>query len=226
MITMQFDDKAFFREMTNIAQYSEGFLDGVEKGKSAFAKSIAKDAIEIFKEFVDQNARVDERMYHHIYEWYQTGSPEARLFDIEYIESNGGLTFSGTFSQSKSLQNGSSTPFYDKARIMENGISVTIKPVKSKVLSFNVEGEQVFTPNPINVQNPGGTHQLHAFEHIFDLFFKEHFVQSVLELTGIRKYLQNPKAYKDNLYSGKNSGKLKGQEVGYNWIANAGGLSV
>lgn len=226
MITIQFDDKTFFREMTNIAQYSEGFLNGVNNGKSAFAKSIGRDAIEVFKQFVDQNARADEKMYHHIYEWYQTGSPEARLFDVEYVEYDGGLTFNGTFSQSKTLQNGSMTPFYNKAEIMENGIPVTIKPVKSKVLSFNVDGEQIFTPNAVDVQNPGGTHQLHAFEHIFDLFFKEHFKQSVLELTGIKEYLQNPKVYKDNLHSAKTGGKSKGEQIGYDWIANAGGLSV
>jgi len=226
MISIQFDDKTFFKEMLNVTKYSEGFLEGVHAGKSQFSKSIARDAIQIFKDFVDQNARVDEQMYHHIYEWYQSGSPDARLFDVEYVESNGGLTFNGVLSQSKTLQNGSTTPFYNKAEIMENGIPVTIKPVKATVLSFNVGNEQVFTPNAVNIQNPGGTHQLHAFEHIFNLFFKEHFTQSVLELTGIREYLQNPKAYKNNFHSAKTGGKSKGEQVGYNWIANAGGLSV
>jgi hypothetical protein len=226
MISIQFDDKTFFKEMLNVANYSEGFLEGIEDGKSEFAKSIGRDAIEIFKDFVDQNARVDERMYHHIYEWYQTGSPEARLFDVEYVEYDGGLTFNGRLSQSKTLQSGSTTPFYNKAEIMENGIPVTIKPTRAKVLSFNIEGEQVFTPNAVDIQNPGGTHQLHAFEHIFDLFFKQHFTQSVLELTGIKQYLENPKVYKNNLQSAKTGGKSKGQQVGYNWIVNAGGLSV
>jgi len=221
-INVQFNDKTFLKEMMNIVAYSEGYLEGIHKGKTVFLQEIAKDAIQMFKDFVDQNARIDPQMYHHIYEWYQVGSPDARLFDIEYSASNGGLTFNGTLSQSKTVQQGSYTPFYDKADVMEKGLPVLIKPVKSSILTFTINGEQVFTPNEVIVEHPGGTKVAGAFEHIFDMFFKQHFTQSVLESTGIKEYMQNSKLYKENLYAAKTGGKAKGIEIGYNWITKVG----
>lgn len=226
MITIKFDDKKFFQEMMNVVGYSEGFAEGVEKGKKDFLESIAENSIEIFKEFVDQQARIDPQMYHHIYEWYQEGSPDARLFDLEYSASHGGLTFFGTLKQSSSIKAGSSTPFYNKATIMENGISVTITPKKSKALKFNVGTENVFVSGPVTVDNPGGPLVQGSYQRIFETFFKQHFTQAVLDATGIRRYLSNPRAFKDNLSSAKTMGKAKGVQVGYNWITRAGDLSV
>jgi len=226
VISIKFDDRVFFKDLSNIMGYSEGFLLGAELGKEEFSKSIAANAVEIFKEFVDQNARVDQQLYHHIYEWYQEGNPEARLFDINYTIRDGGISFNGTFSQSRSVSKNSNTPFYNKAEIMERGIPITIKPVNASVLSFNIDGEQVFTPNQVTIENPGGSHVMGSFERIFELFFRQHFKQSVLDMTGITKYLSNARAYKDNLKSAKLGGKAKGIEVGYNWITKAGDLSV
>jgi hypothetical protein len=226
MIAIKFDDKKFFKDLTNIANYSTGFLEGVHAGKEEFAKSIAKNGVEIFKQFVDQQARVDEKMYHHIYEWYQAGNPGARLFDVEYITRDGGISFNGTFSQSRSVSDNSNTPFYNKAQIMERGLPITISPKNSSVLAFEIDGEKVFTPNPVTVQHPGGTHVMGSFERIFDIFFREHFKQSVLDVTGITKHLSTAKPYRDNLAAGKTGGKAKGVQVGYNWIAKAGDLSV
>lgn len=226
MISVRFDDRIFFKDLMNIAKYSEGFLEGVQSGKQKMLESIGKNSVEIFKEFVDQQARVDEKMYHHIYEWYQNGSPDARLFDVEYNVNDGGISFNGTFSQSRSVKNGSKTPFYNKAQVMERGLSITISPVNSSVLTFNVGGEQVFTKDSVTVQHPGGSHVMGAFENIFDIFFKQHFKQSVLDATGITRYLSKPRAYKDNFKAGKSGGKAKGVEVGYNWITEAGDLIV
>jgi hypothetical protein len=226
VISIRFDDRIFLKDLSNIMGYSEGFLIGAELGKDKLAQSIAKNGVEMFKEFVDQNARVDNQLYHHIYEWYQAGSPEARLFDINYTIRDGGISFNGTFSQSRSVSKNSTVPFYNKAEIMERGLPITIKPVNASVLSFNVDGEQVFTPNQVTIENPGGSHVMGSFERIFDLFFKQHFKQSVLDMTGITRYLSNAKAYKDNLKSGKLGGKARGVEVGYNWITKAGDLSV
>ncbi len=222
MIHVQFDDKTFFKEMMNVVGYSEGFLEGIQNGKEVFLQGIAKTAIDIFKNFVDQQARVDPEMYHHIYEWYEAGSPDSRLFDIEYSTIGGGLTFNGTLTQSSTVQKGSYVPFYNKARIMESGTPVTIKPTKARVLAFNVDGQEVFTPNQVSVEHPGGTKVVGAFENIFDLFFKQHFSQSVLEVTGIKQHLQNSQVFKNNLRAAKNAGKAKGLEVGYNWITKAG----
>jgi hypothetical protein len=221
MIT-KFDTRQFKKEMNNIVEYSIGFLDGVQRGKTVFLKTLGMQTVEVMKEFIDSNARVNPQMLHHIYEWNQTGSPEARLYDISYTVSNLGLSFKSSFSQSKSIKDGSRRPFYDKARIMENGIPVTIRPKIAQVLAFEENGETVFTRGPIEVLNPGGTEVQGGFEKTFDMFFNKYFSQAFLRTSGIGKYLENPQAYKKDLPSGKTMGRSKGVATGYRWIANAG----
>jgi hypothetical protein len=215
------DGKQFKKEMNNIMDYSIGFLEGVKGGKTAFLNNLGHETIQTLKEFVDMNARIDPAMLQHVYEWYQVGSPNARLFDIEYTVSNQGLSIYSTLSQSSSVKNGSTTPFYDKARIMEKGIPVTIRPKKSKVLVFEENGETVFTKNPVTVNNPGGQEAEGGFEEVLDIFLNQYFKQSFLKSSGLSDYIKNPKAFKTNLKAGSKYGKGFGYSTGYKWIANA-----
>jgi hypothetical protein len=217
-----YNSKKFKKEMSNIMNYSLGFLDGVQKGKTPFLRSLGVNAVEIMKQFVDSNARVNPEMLHHIYEWNRTGSPAARLYDISFTTSNIGLSFKSSFRQSESIQDGSKTPFYDKARIIENGVAVTIRPKSSEVLAFEEDGEMVFTKKPIRVNNPGGAAAQGGFEQTMDLFFNKYFSQSFLRTSGVAQYLENPEVYKKNLRAGKARGRSKGVSVGYVWVANAG----
>lgn len=217
-----FDSNQFKKEMNNIVNYSIGFLEGVQKGKTVFLKTVGLHTVEIMKDFIDSNARVNPDMLHHIYEWNQTGSPSARLYDIDYTTSNLGLSFRSSFSQSTSIKNGSRTPFYDKARIMENGIPVTIRPKAAEVLAFDENGETVFTKGPVQVLNPGGNAVEGGFEKVFDMFFNRYFSQAFLRTSGIAQYLENPVVYKKDMQAGKTMGKSKGVSTGYRWIANAG----
>ena len=217
-----FNSNQFKKEMNNIVDYSLGFLEGIQRGKTVFLKTVGMETVELMKEFIDSNARVNPEMLHHIYEWNQTGSPSARLYDISYTTSNLGLSFRSSFSQSTSIKNGSRTPFYDKARIMEEGIPVTIRPRVAQVLAFEDDGETIFTRGPVEVSNPGGTEVQGGFEKVFDMFFNRYFSQAFLRVSGVAKYLENPQAYKKNMQSGKNMGRSKGVSTGYRWIANAG----
>lgn len=217
-----FNSNQFKKEMNNIVNYSIGFLEGVQRGKTVFLKTIGMETVELMKEFIDSNARVNPQMLHHIYEWNQTGSPSARLFDISYTTSNLGLSFRSSFSQSISVKDGSRTPFYDKARIMEEGIPVTIRPRMAQVLAFEENGEMVFTRNEVRVDNPGGIEVEGGFERVFDMFFNRYFSQAFLRVSGVAQYLENPKLYKKNLQAGKKMGRSKGISTGYRWIANAG----
>jgi hypothetical protein len=217
-----YNTKKFKKEMNNIVNYSFGFLDGVQKGKTSFLRSLGVNTVEIMKQFVDSNARVNPEMLHHIYEWNRTGSPGARLYDISFTTSNIGLSFKSSFRQSQSIKNGSKVPFYDKARIIEDGAAVTIRPKNSEVLSFEEDGEMVFTKSPIRVENPGGTEAQGGFERTLDLFFDKYFSQSFLRTSGVAQYLENPEVYKKNLRAGKARGRSKGVSVGYVWVANAG----
>lgn len=219
MISVKFDTRALNKELTNIIQYSEGFLDGVQLGKKEFLDNIGRDVLDTMKMFIDSNARVNPQALHHVYEWYQTGSPQARLFDITYTVSNLGLSFKSTFSQSKSIKGGSKEPFYNKAKIMEEGIPVVIKPKQAKVLAFDINGQEIFTKNPVTVENPGGQVE-GQYERVFDQFFSKYFTQAFLKSSGILEQFKNPTVYKSNMNAGKLSGKSKGVQTGYRWIAN------
>jgi hypothetical protein len=218
---VRFDGRQFGKDMKNIMAYSTGFLDGIQLGKQELMKSIGLQTIEVLKSYIDSNAKVNPSILHHVYEWNRTGSPAGRLYDIDYTISNLGLSFNSSFRQSTTIQNGSRIPFYDKARIMENGISVTIAPREAQALRFTENGEEVFTKSPVTVQNPGGDTQ-GKFEEVFDNFFNKYFTQAFLRTSGIGAYLENPTAYKKNLAKGKRFGKLSGVSTGFRWIANAG----
>ena len=212
----------FKKDMNNIIEYSFGYLDGVHAGKVQFFNNLGLNISEMLQKYIDSNARVNPQALNHIYEWYQVGSPNARLYDISFTTSNIGLSFKSSFRQSESIQDGSKTPFYDKARIIESGVSVLIKPRNSDVLAFEEDGEMVFTKKPIKVTNPGGVEAQGGFEKTMDLFFNKYFSQSFLRTSGVAQYLENPVVYKKNLRAGKARGRSKGLSVGYTWVANAG----
>ncbi len=207
--------------MNNIIQYSMGFLDGVENGKRVFLKNLGAGTIQAMAAYVDVSAKGNPNALHHVYEWYQTGSPSARLFDIDYTVSNLGLTFNSKFRQSRTLKEDSNVPFYNKASIMENGVPVTITPKKSSVLVFEQGGETIFTKNPITVRNPGGDYVAGSFERTIDEFILKYFKQSFLRASGIYDYIKKPVLYKKNFKAGSKMGKSKGVDTGFRWIANA-----
>ena len=212
---------SFNKEMNNIVQYAFGFLDGVQKGKKVFLQNLGVGTIQAMAQYVDVSARGNPAALHHVYEWSQTGSPSARLFDINYTVSNLGLSINSTFRQSRTVKQDSHTPFYNKAKIMEEGIPVTIKPKKSSVLVFTEEGETVFTKSPIVVRNPGGDRVQGSFERTMDEFILRYFKQSFLRASGIYNYINKPTVFKKNIKAGSRVGKSKGVETGFKWIANA-----
>ena len=213
--------KTLEKQLLNITKYSLGFIDGVNKGKSKFLDNLGATVINVLKDYVDVSARSNPKALHHIYEWYQVGSPNARLYDFEYTVSNVGLSFKSNFKQSKSLSENASVPFYNKARIMEEGVPVTISPKKSNVLAFDVDGETVFTSKEVTLNNPGGNEVSGSFEKIVDEFFSVYFKQSFLRASGLYSYIKKPVLYKKNFAAGARVGKSLGVSTGFKWIANA-----
>jgi len=212
---------SFNKEMNNIVQYAFGFLDGAQKGKTIFLKNLGIETIDAMAKYVDVSARGNPAALQHVYEWYQTGSPSARLFNINYTVSNLGLSINSTFTQSRSVKKESNLPFYNKAKIMEEGIPVVIKPVKSPVLVFNEGGETVFTKNSVTVRNPGGSQAQGSFEKTMDEFILRYFKQSFLRASGIYDYIKKPVIFKKQIKSGARLGKSKGVDTGFRWIVNA-----
>lgn len=215
------NSRQFQKDMKNIIDYSFGFLDGSKRGQSTLYAVLAPQIAEYASMFVDSNARVSPDLLHHIYEWHNVGSPDARLFDIEYAISGMGITFTSSFRQSQSIKKGSNVPFYNKAEIMEKGLGVTIQPKRANVLAFEVNGEEVFTPNPVRVSNPGGNTK-GQFKNVVDNFFRVYFRQTFLKASGLQDKLKYPKVYSRNLSQGKRSGRSLGIKTGFQWIATAG----
>ena len=222
MIGVQFDiDQKFYRQMNNLVQYSYGFVEGIERGKKIFFATLGEKTVEAISLFIDAIARQDRESLHHVYEWYQTGSPEARLFDIDYTVSNLGLSLNSTFRQSMSIKNGSNVPFYDKASMMEAGVSVTVRPRNSDVLVFEDDGQTVFTKSPVTIDSVGGA-TAGGFQNAFDMFVNKYFSQAFLEIAGISKRFGNLTTYKKNLQIGLRVGKSAGVSAGFKWITNLG----
>ncbi len=211
----------FEKQLMNIANYSLGFIDGVNKGKKVFFDNLGKGTIYALGQYIDSEARSNRSALHHVYEWYQTGSPEARLFDLNYTVSNLGLSINSTFRQSNTMQADSSRPFYNKARIMENGIPVVIKPKGDRPLRFYEGGNTIFVKKPITVRSPGGEEVQGSFERVFDEFMTRYFTQAFLRSSGLVDYIKNPVIFKKNFAAGAKAGKSKGVSTGYKWITNA-----
>lgn len=218
MIKAKFDDSELVRDIANIVQYTNGFAEGARRGKAKFLENLAVMIKESAENYVDSSARVDEARLHHVYEWYMTGSPEARLFNISYRISTNAINFNYEFSQSRSVKRGSNVPFYDKATIMERGTPVTIRPKRSDVLVFDENGETIFTKKPVIVNNPGGN-VAGQFEKVLDSFFNNYLKQSFMSITGIEFNLKNPVQFAQNLKKGR--GYADGVKSGYNWIVGA-----
>lgn len=221
MLKVIFDSKQFTKEMNNIMKYSVGFIEGVENGKNTLYAALGPQIAELASEFIDANARVSPELLHHVYEWHRTGSPEARLFDIDFTISKIGLTFKSSLKQSTSIKNGSNVPFYNKAQIMENGVAVTIRPKKANALRFEIDGQEVYTSGEVQVENPGGQTQ-GQFENTISNFFGTYFRQSFLQSSGLAQHFKYPKVYAKNLNAGKRGGRSLGLKTGYQWVANAG----
>jgi len=211
---------SFEKTMNNIIEYSYGFLEGVQNGKKIFLKHLGDETMKAMYQYIDVNARMNPKALHHIYEWYQVGSPNARLYDLNYTVSNLGLSFTSQFKKSRSVSNGSSTPFINKASIMENGEAVTISP-KNSVLVFDIDGQTIFTKKEVLVRDPGGPQVQGSFEKIFDEFMLKYFKQSFLRSSGLYEYINNPIMYKKDFAAGSKGGKPVGMTTGFKWIANA-----
>jgi hypothetical protein len=212
--------KDFDSKMNNFIEYSIGFLEGINSAKQPFFQEFGKGLIAGLSQYIDSHARMDPQALHHVYEWYQTGSPEARLFNLTSTATSSGIKVNSSFRQSKTMSKESKQIFYNKASVMESGMPVTISP-KHNVLVFEVNGETVFTKKKVTVQNPGGTKVNKSYEKTFDSFFTNYFSQSFLSSSGLLNYLEDVSAYKNNLKQGSVSGKSLGIKTGYQWLINA-----
>lgn len=221
MIKTNFNDKKFMKDMTNLVKYTDGFFEGAQRGKAALYSMLAPRIAELASQYIDANARVNPDLLHHVYEWNKSGNPSARLFDINYSISNVAMSFMSEFKQSTTIQKGSNTAFFNKAEIMEKGMTVIVRPKRANALRFEIDGDEVFTSNPVVIDNPGGVTQ-GQFEKVMREFFNVYLRQSFMTASGVAKHLSRPTEYKKNIKAGTKSGRTAGIKAGYKWVVGAG----
>lgn len=213
--------KMFEKQMQNVIDYSIGFLEGAKNGRSAFLDNLGEGIVFALGQYIDVMARSNPKALHHIYEWNNVGSPSSRLFELNYRVNGLGLTLGSKFKQSKTVSENMTVPFYNKARIMEDGSSVQIVPTGNKPLRFSSSTGEVFTKNPVTVNNPGGDAVVGSFSNTVEEFLSKYLTQSFLRSSGLYEYIEKPVLYKKNIKIGSRLGKSKGIETGYSWISHA-----
>ena len=50
---IKFNSKQFKIDLTNVVEYSVGFLDGIHAGKKIFLNNLGKESVEVIKQFID-----------------------------------------------------------------------------------------------------------------------------------------------------------------------------
>lgn len=218
MISVTMNTKAFEKKMNNLVAYANGFVDGAILAKPQMLDNLGSQVSDVISQYIDSIASANPQALHHVYEWGQTGSMSARLFDVDYVVTGGGLSLNATFSQSTSVQSGSSTPFYNKAYVMENGIPVKIKPKNSDVLAFDDNGEQVFTKKTIVVAKPGGEAVVGSFENNFNSIVSVYLSQAIFDVTDVGISVKDASIFKRNISRGVAGGRPVGLATGKKWI--------
>lgn len=179
------DTRDFIKTLNNLSEYSYGFLDGINKNKTKFNIQLGELAVNSLNQYIDAKARANPSSLHHVYEWDAVGNSNARLFDIKYAATPYTIKFFGEFLPSRSVSEDSTEPFYDKARIMENQISIEVEPGESGVLAFEDEGKTVFTTKSIFIEYPGGPEVANSFGDAVSDFFEVYFTTTVLKQSGV-----------------------------------------
>jgi hypothetical protein len=223
MINLKYNTTELTEKIRNITQYTYGFEKGIQENRRNFNLQLGKYSLDILNKYIDSKARMSPDTLHHVYEWGQVGSPEARLFQIETSATQASIIFYGKFLPSKSVSDTSDQPFINKAEIMENGISIEISPRSSNVLAFESEGETVFTTDSIYIANPGGDEVAGAFGNVVEEFFESYYTNIVLSQSGMLKKLSNPIEYSAGFSAGASGGGFSaGRAAGKKYLTVRG----
>jgi hypothetical protein len=163
--------------------------------KAKFNKVIFDQINEDFGSYIDAQARTKPKSLHHVYEWKKTGMKEARLFNLNKIDSGElGFGVSYKFNQSKTAvpnkYSKRKNVFKNKAEIMEKGITVVVSPRFAERLVFDSGlGYTVFMPKgaSVTITKPGGVAAKQSFETAYKRFFTSNLVNLSIKKSGFQK---------------------------------------
>lgn len=160
------------------------------KFKKAVFDQINKD----FSEYIDSQARIKPKQFHHVYEWNRTGQTSARLFNLKKINTNDfSLKLTYEFKASKTFvptkKGKHRHVFINKASVMEAGMPVKIAPRAAERIVFDVAGYVVYMPKgaSVTVKKPGGRAVKQSFESAYKRFFTTNLVNLSIKKSGFQK---------------------------------------
>lgn len=226
MYSIRFDSKQAKRVLTNVVKYSDGFIKETKARESTIANKLAKTSIEGFYDYLDGLARTNPGMLHHVYEWGNVGNPEQRLVELKKTLARGSsVSIESEFLQSTMNAQGTDEPFYDKVRIMEDGIPITVQAVNAKAMFFEYNGEEYFTAGPIVIENPGGEQVRGSFLRAFEEFYNIYFDQVYLKAIRFYDHFSKLNDYKKNFPAASKSvnATSMGRTTALKWILSMPG---
>ena len=172
-------------EVMNNIMSNPGFKN---KFNTMLFNQIEKD----FGNYIDAKARISKRSLHHVYEWERSGQPEARLFKLNKIDTQGiSFIVNYEFLPSKSFAKSDSNRrhvFVNKASVMEAGMPLKIAPRYSERLVFEANGYTVYMPKgaSVTVKRPGGAGVKNSFQMAYTHFFKGNLVNESIKRSGFQ----------------------------------------
>ena len=197
------DRKADFFKSSLVAQisaaiyYKAHVMDKIMTSKplqNKFKQMIFDQVNKDFSDYIDAQARVKPKQFHHVYEWKRIGEMSARLFKLKEINTNEfSLKLTYEFQPSKSFvptgKGKHRHVFVNKASVMEAGMPVRIAPRAAERIVFETSGYVVYMPKgaSVTVRKPGGNAVKQSFELAYRRFFTTDLVNSSIKKSGFQK---------------------------------------
>jgi len=222
MPTAKIDAKKAMKILNNLVEYTDGFLKETKAQESTVTSRLAKISIDGFYEYMDQLARVNPGILHHVYEWGRVGDPYSRLFELKKTLSKKSAVITSDFLTSEVPSDTAKEPFYEKAKIMEEGIAVVIQEVEAQALFFEIDGIEYFRTGPIVIENPGGPDVRGSFVEHFQQFYNTYLDDVYLKAIRFYQYFMDAKPYEQNFNGAMRSGNanMAGRKTALSWIQN------
>jgi hypothetical protein len=222
---VKIDTKDFTKKINNAVQYGSGYINETKKSESKVARKIGQTSIEAFYDFLDSMATMHPDMLHHVYEWGQTGNQGGKLYELR-VSPSGGRTviINSRFLPSSSISDQYSTPFVNKAEVMELGLPVVIEQVNAQALFFTQGGQEFFRMGPIVIENPGGPGVRGSFLKFFEMFYNEYLMDVYLDSIGFYRHMSQTRDFERGWVAGVSGGGYNsGVAAAKRWITSAPG---
>lgn len=221
---LKYDLEEINETIDNMVQYTLGYLDETQASETKLAKKAGEASIQGFYDFLDSMARMHPDMLHHVYEWDMVGDPGGRLYQLKIGGQGKSITINSDFLPSSSRKDAYSSPFVNKAEVMEMGIPVVVEEVNAQSLFFQRDGQEFFRMGPIIIENPGGQEVRGSFLKFFQTFYNEYFETVYLESINFYRHLSSTKEYEKNFASAvKKNGYNDGKKAAAKWINDTPG---